>query len=391
MEILAFDKETARHKDANGFLHVDTSNITKEQVVSYKGREIPGYQALGLNAGTDYNVYRPADEIRKAAATFNNLPINSVHTPITAENYSDKADKVIGSTGTDARWDPPYLTNSLVINSKEYIEKIESGEQQELSCSYRYTPVMRSGSFEGTPYTIVMTDIKGNHVAAVERGRAGSDVFVADSANTNQSQMKKKTKAEKLVLAMDGKIDADKIAGILFALDEEEKKESEAAEEKKARAEKEVTDKKARDEAETEEEKGELEKKEKEAKDKKVKDEAEKDEKEKEQAKEHAEDSARSYMRKIHEAGRVVKPIVGELENLFDFANDSAVYTHALKSRGVSIEGVHPSALKALAEAEVKVIEASRSRAGFASDSMPEPDKAKIKQMFPNLNRIKHI
>ena len=38
---LAMDASTRRWKDENGFLHVDVSHVTKEQVAPYYGREIP--------------------------------------------------------------------------------------------------------------------------------------------------------------------------------------------------------------------------------------------------------------------------------------------------------------------------------------------------------------
>jgi hypothetical protein len=40
--------DTARHKDSNGYMHVDKSNITKEQVAPYLGETIPEWQELGL-------------------------------------------------------------------------------------------------------------------------------------------------------------------------------------------------------------------------------------------------------------------------------------------------------------------------------------------------------
>ena len=76
--MLAYDKYTldsVRHFDENGFMHVDVSNITKETVNPYYGREIPGWQEQGLIPDKIYYGYRPFDEIEKAADTFNNLPL----------------------------------------------------------------------------------------------------------------------------------------------------------------------------------------------------------------------------------------------------------------------------------------------------------------------------
>ena len=58
---MAFDiKSSVRHKDKNGYLHVDISNITKEQIAPYYGDEIPKWQEYGLAPHKMYYLYRPA-------------------------------------------------------------------------------------------------------------------------------------------------------------------------------------------------------------------------------------------------------------------------------------------------------------------------------------------
>ncbi len=46
---MAFDiKTSVRKKDKNGYLHVDISNITKEQIVPYYGNGSPKWEELGF-------------------------------------------------------------------------------------------------------------------------------------------------------------------------------------------------------------------------------------------------------------------------------------------------------------------------------------------------------
>ncbi len=179
--MLAYDKletGTVRHLDENGFLHVDVSNITKEAVNPYYGREIPGWKEQGLAPDRIYYGYRPFEEIEKAAETFNNLPLLSEH----VEDGADKKNQHlrVGSLGTDAMTERPYLKNSLVIYDQKAIDGIKSDSKKELSCAYRYDPVFEPGTFDGQRYDFRMTNIRGNHVALVKEGRAGSDVVVAD-------------------------------------------------------------------------------------------------------------------------------------------------------------------------------------------------------------------
>ncbi|OUO94797.1 DUF2213 domain-containing protein [Cloacibacillus sp. An23] len=207
---IAFDAAASRrHKDDNGYLHVDASNITKEQVAPYYGNEIPDWQGLGLEPGRLYYMYRPADELAKAADSFNGMPLLFEHHQTNAA--CPAKEYVIGSLGTDAEFRSPYVVNSLIITDGEAIDAIERGDYKELSAAYKYTPVMQGGIFGGEHYDGRMTDIRANHVALVKEGRAGPDVAVADAKpkslgalapqRRTQKEMKKTTK--KGVLAFD--------------------------------------------------------------------------------------------------------------------------------------------------------------------------------------------
>lgn len=175
---LAFDASSKRWTDENGFLHVDVSHVSKEQVAPYWGREIPGWQERGLDPEKMYWGYRPAEELAKAAATINGLPILWGHRPESAEN--PQLEHRVGSMGTDGAWRPPYLDNSLIFTVSDAIAAVQRGEERELSLSYRYEPDFTPGIHEGQPYDFVMRNIRGNHLAVVPEGRAGADVAVAD-------------------------------------------------------------------------------------------------------------------------------------------------------------------------------------------------------------------
>jgi hypothetical protein len=127
-----------------------------------------------------YQIYRPAAEIEKAVDTFNGLPLSLDHWEMDASNMPK--DKIVGSLGTDAAFDAPYLTNSLTVTDADAIKRINSGEFRDLSAGYLCDVVMQDGIFDGKHYDGVMKNIRGNHVALVREGRAGHDVRVADSA-----------------------------------------------------------------------------------------------------------------------------------------------------------------------------------------------------------------
>nr|DAH26339.1 MAG TPA: hypothetical protein [Caudoviricetes sp.] len=179
MNEIAFDTSSARRYDTNGFLHVDLTPITKEQVVHYLGIEIPGWKEHGLDPQKEYWGYRPAEEIEKAASTFNGLPVMLNHHVVTPD--SPVKDYQVGHTGTDAALSSPYLENSLIVTDRMGIDGIENGTYRQISAAYRYDPDFTPGVFDGKPYDFVIRNMRGNHVALVKKGRAGPDVVVADA------------------------------------------------------------------------------------------------------------------------------------------------------------------------------------------------------------------
>ena len=208
--VLALDRASVRTKDADGRLHVALVPLTKANVSGYLGREIPGYQELGLNPDQIYNLYRDADALQKAVTTANNIPLLSQHEPVTAEKPEKQL--IVGSTGTDAQWRDPYITNSLVVWDAKMIDLIENNQQKQISAGYRYTAVMKSGEMNGDKFDGKMVDIRFNHIAVVVEGRVGPDVIIGDSKeNLNMKDRntagKAKLAASALAMAKDGKFD----------------------------------------------------------------------------------------------------------------------------------------------------------------------------------------
>ncbi|MEX3614576.1 MAG: DUF2213 domain-containing protein [Burkholderia gladioli] len=401
--IVAFDKATVRSFDKDGRMRVSISRISKADVNPYWGREIVGGDALGLDPDRVYYVFRPPEELEKAAATFNNLPILASHKHVSAA--SPEKDLIIGTTGSNAAFDGEYLTNDLAFWDGEYIEKIESDEQRELSSSYRYTAVLKSGTYNGAHYDIVMTDIIGNHVATVGEGRAGHKVLVADSqiqpprkvrtVKLNPKQLiALKARLPKLKVAMDEGIDT---AGVEEAL-EEALEEVQALGEPAAAVddgnaeiadllkqllakfegkpagasdEDEAAKKAAQDEAakRAEEAKKAEEAKNASAMDAKIK---------------AAADGARTSIEGRFRAADKVAPITGRIDAMaFDSAE--AIYAHAL-----TVGGMDPAKHEKVAYAGiVDVLLDARSKAPVHVAADAAGDAALLKQ-FPALANIKH-
>ncbi len=177
---LAFDRGSVRTYDHDGRLHISLTHISKANVCPYRGDEIPEYQSLGLDPRRIYMLLRDPQELEKAISTANLIPVLNEHVPVSPIDPKQK--NVVGYTGTNAAFNAPYVDNSMVVSVQDSIRKIENGTQQELSSAYYYRADMTPGTYEGAQYDGVMRDIKFNHVALVEKGRAGPDVMVGDNS-----------------------------------------------------------------------------------------------------------------------------------------------------------------------------------------------------------------
>jgi hypothetical protein len=393
-ERLAFDRASVRTFDGNGRLQVKVSNISKANVCPYFGREIPGADELGLDPEKIYQLWRHPDELKKAVATFNNIPLLSIHTP---DFPGDPPREYrVGVTHSNADFDGTYLTNGLSVWDNSAIAGIETEEQEELSSSYQYVADMTPGTTpNGEVYDGIMREIIGNHVALVETGRAGSDVLVADSLPPELKHMSKRKAAAiratlKPLLAADADLEAE-VRKALLALDEADKEDEK--DKKTADDEDDEEDdkkKKTADDEDEDDEDDSDDKKKKTADDEDDEDDDKKDDKVSKTAMDSAirlaADSATKKaaqnFREIREAELAVRPLIGDV-----VAMDSAadVYRTALEQSGVDIKGVHHSAFPSLVKMAISQKESSRP-AALAQDSA---SISEFESAFPTAGKLK--
>lgn len=381
---VAFDKASARSYDANGHLIVDSTVITKAAVNPYYGKEIPDYESLGLDPEKIYNMLRDPAELEKGMHTLGEKQLLIKHIFVSADE--PQKESIAGTIGSNLEMVGNDVKGSLTVWDKEAINLIESGKLAELSASYFYDPVMKSGTFNGQAYDGIMTNIRGNHVALVERGRIGRDALVADALpKLMELNMKLKKGAAAKVnlaakailvakgLAADADLTPDEIKELITVVaeniestaeDTEEAEKLEGAEDEDE--EEEVA--KDTDETETADDEDEAEKAEPEVK-KAAMDAAIK----------QAENKAVQRVTQLFEARELVKPLVGVV------AMDSAeaVLKHALKKSGVDTSGVDTVAgLTTLAKMAIK--QKSQPQAKTAMDSAFTDEPSSI---FKNVKR----
>ena len=161
-------------KTPEGFLICKDVPIARTGTQQYRGCEFGAPVADGI-----YNVQRPEAEVfdRAAVASFEGKPVCDEHPEedVTPDNYG----RYMKGVCRDVRRGDGDLSNclvaDLVIYDADLINKIEAGKR-EISCGYDclWNPTSDS-SYD-------QLEIRGNHVAVVDRGRAGHKVAIRDTA-----------------------------------------------------------------------------------------------------------------------------------------------------------------------------------------------------------------
>lgn len=165
-----------RQTDVNGYLLVRDNPITKVGVFSYLGSEIGAPDADRV-----YRVYRPQEELEnpETIASANLVPWIDEHEFLGVDGTPAEKKGVQGTTGESARFEYPYLRNSIRAYS-DFMKNLIDRGKVELSPSYRCRYEFSEGVFDGMQYDAIQRDIRFNHLASVKEGRTGPDVAVQD-------------------------------------------------------------------------------------------------------------------------------------------------------------------------------------------------------------------
>lgn len=87
-----------------------------------------------------------------------------------------------GMTASNAHIEGDMLYNDITITDAALIDKVRNNGKRELSIGFETEVVPQSGELNGVHYDSVQKNIKINHVAVVERGRAGHEVRLLGDA-----------------------------------------------------------------------------------------------------------------------------------------------------------------------------------------------------------------
>lgn len=169
-----------------GFLICRNVPISRTGDQEYLGWEIG---IPGAGGGQIVTVHRPPEEVFSTAAlaSFEGKPVTNDHPPILIGPDDVKTYEMGHAQNVrrgDGEWEE-YTLADLHIHDRELIDAVQSGKR-EISCGYEceYVP-----NGDGT-YT--QRNIRGNHVAVVERGRAGKRAAILDSDKKKAKEPERK-------------------------------------------------------------------------------------------------------------------------------------------------------------------------------------------------------
>lgn len=176
-------------REPEGYLFCLNVPIARSGTQEYARDEI-GQDGDGL-----VKIFRPEDEVfsTETMSSFEGMPVTNDH-PDTEEGVNIKnvqdlskghCQNVRRGTGKDR----DLLIADLVIQDERTIKDIMDGKR-EISCGYTYELSEENGKY-------FQRQIRGNHIAIVDRGRAGHRVCIKDSAPNNERRKSNMPKTKK--------------------------------------------------------------------------------------------------------------------------------------------------------------------------------------------------
>lgn len=178
MKILASEKLSEhKFKDNNGYLICTDCILSRTGKQTYRRDEV-----FKDGSNEEIEVDRLADEVfsKESLASFENCPvcINHPDRNVGPENHNELSVGFVRNVRQGDFEGQPVMMGDLVITDAKAIDLIESGDMVELSCGYDCDI-----DDEDNPQ---QKNIRGNHVALCEQGRAGI-ARIVDSIEMNDS------------------------------------------------------------------------------------------------------------------------------------------------------------------------------------------------------------
>lgn len=209
--------ENIRKREPEGYLICVNVPIARSGTQQYLQDEV------GQTGNDLVTVYRPEEEVFSKAtiASFEGMPVTNDHPDneegVTADNVQflgkGHCQNVRRGTGDERN----MLIADLVITDPHTIQQVLDGKR-EISCGYNYDLCEEDGK-------LIQRRIRGNHIAIVDKGRAGHRVSIKDSAPKQERRKSKMAKTRigilsKMLASFSRDAEPEEIEEAVNAIDE---------------------------------------------------------------------------------------------------------------------------------------------------------------------------
>ena len=169
--------------DTNGFFKSEGNPIARSGILEYAGSSI----SKDLDPNKIYKVWRPESELNnpETIESFRLIPWIIIHEMVGDGFTPVEHVGAQGVTGENIYFDEKDKTLKCTIKAfgSTLQRLIDYDGMKDLSIGMRCDYVVGGGvTPDGEPYDAIQTNIRGNHLASVEEGRAGKGVAVMDGA-----------------------------------------------------------------------------------------------------------------------------------------------------------------------------------------------------------------
>ena len=222
--------ENISRREPEGYLLCLNVPVARTGTQEYLPEELglTGNEQLSVSAENKLiPVFRPEEEVfsPETVASFEGMPVTNDHPPegVDVSNIralqKGHAHNVRRGSGEES----DLLLADLIITDPALITAILEEGKREISCGYTYELCRENGQY-------IQRKIRGNHVAVVDAGRAGSRVSIKDRKpviERRKNVMKKSLSKVLARMAKDG--DIETVAEIIEEMIEPQETENETA------------------------------------------------------------------------------------------------------------------------------------------------------------------
>lgn len=162
---------SARKTDSNGFLLVKGCPLSSYGIFDYSARQV----GLPGDPNRIVKVYRPESAVSdpEAIESFKNVPFINEHEMLHGtdehEGSAPEEKGIEGILTSNVYYEAPWMRGDIKVFSRSLQQSLKS--KKDLSLGYGCQFEHKAGTWNGQPYEVIQTRLRGNHIALVDEGR----------------------------------------------------------------------------------------------------------------------------------------------------------------------------------------------------------------------------